>query len=69
MVGPSSSAADRRASRRRLTAGFVLLVGVSAGLVALRADPSPLELAAAVAFGTLVGAALVWYVLRLVEEA
>ena len=69
MVGPSSSEAERDRSRRRLVAGFVALVGVSAGLVALQADPSPVELTGAVALGALIGAVLVRYVLRLAAEA
>lgn len=63
MVGPLSED-DRRTGTRRLQAAFVLLVGVSAGLISLQADPTPLQLAAAVLGGLVLGIVLVVYFYR-----
>ena len=68
MVRPTTDA-DRRIGRRQIAAGFVATVAGSAGLTALRVGASPLELAAAVLFGGLVGTGLVWYGLRLLAQA
>ncbi|MFB6084326.1 MAG: hypothetical protein ABEJ94_08795 [Halorientalis sp.] len=58
MVDPVSS--DERASfTRRLKVGFVVLVGVSAGLITLQGDPGPVVFAGAVAGGLVVGVLLV----------
>ena len=59
MVGPVNT--DERTSfRRKLRVGFVLLVGVSAGLITLQAGPDPLLLAATTVAGCLVGTVLMW---------
>lgn len=68
MVGPPP-AEESRLARRRIAVGFVSLVALSAGLIALRVDPSPVELVVAVGTGAVVGVALVWYVGRLVRQA
>lgn len=65
MVGPSRSAAETRAMNRRLKLGFVLLVGLSGGLVALQLDPTLPQLGAAVATSLFAGFLLVWYLSRL----
>lgn len=59
MVGPRSRA-ERATTRRRLAIGFVLLVGASGGLIALRADAEPVAVVAATATGLVVGRILVW---------
>ncbi|WP_318569225.1 hypothetical protein [Salinigranum marinum] len=61
MVGPSITDDERRLANRRLQLGFVVLVGVSAGLVALQAGASTLQvgIAAVAGFG-LGGALLLW---------
>jgi len=59
MVGPVDS--EKRLSvRRKLRVGFVLLVGVSAGLTTLQTRSDPLVFLAATVAGCLVGAVLVW---------
>ncbi|RXK46756.1 hypothetical protein [Halorientalis pallida] len=57
MVGPVSN--DERASfTRRLKIGFVVLVGISSGLITLQGNPSPVVLAGAVVGGLVLGALL-----------
>ncbi|MFC7141956.1 hypothetical protein ACFQMA_19225 [Halosimplex aquaticum] len=61
MVGPISD--DERSSfNRRVTIGVTLLVGLSAGLVALQVDPTPLQAVGAVALGLVVGYPLARFV-------
>jgi len=57
MVDPVS-ATDRRAFARKLKLGFVLLVALSCGLVALHSGGSPRDIAAVMAVGLVVGVAL-----------
>jgi len=64
MVGPSVSAEERDRSHRRLKAGGVALVGLSAGSVAWQAGSTPAQTAVAVAAGLALGAVLVWFVAR-----
>ncbi|MFB6164428.1 MAG: hypothetical protein ABEJ31_04660 [Haloarculaceae archaeon] len=61
MVGPISGDERRRATTQ-IKLGFVVLVGLSAGLITLQGDPSPLVMAGAVVAGLVVGAVLVWLV-------
>lgn len=68
MVDSSITDDQRRSFRRRLAGGFVLLVGASAGLVALQARASTLEVAAAVGIGIAVGSALAWYLTRVGQQ-
>lgn len=60
MVGPLTDA-EREEGNFKVKAGFVLLVGVSAGLISLQGDPSLAIIAGAVAGGLLLGVLLVWY--------
>lgn len=60
MVDPISSA-ERSRTLRRVKIGTVLLVGLSAGLIAVQSGGSVEVIAGAVFGGTVVGAALVWY--------
>lgn len=69
MVEPSVTDEDRARFSRQLKAGFVLLVGASGGLVSLQVDPSPLQVAGAVAGGLVVGALLVWYLAYILPAA
>jgi hypothetical protein len=57
MVGPVSND-ERESFTRRLQIGFVVLVGVSAGLITLQGDPSPVVLLGAVVGGLVVGVLL-----------
>ena len=57
MVGPIPDE-RRRQGYRNVKIGFVTLVGLSSGLIALRGDPSLLELGLVVAAGLLVGLVL-----------
>lgn len=68
MVGPSLSEEEHRAANRRLKVGFVLLVAVSAALIAYRADATLVEAGVVVAGALVVAAALLWFVLRLVRQ-
>ena len=61
MVGPSLSDAERERQRRAVKTAFVLVVGLSGGLVALSGNASPALIGAAVAGGLVVGIGLVWY--------
>jgi len=64
MVGSSLTDNEKDTANTRLKAGFVVLVAASMGLMALQVDPTPLQLAAVVAVGLVVGAGLLWFVLR-----
>ena len=59
MVGPLSDGARRRGARN-VRIGFILLVGVSSGLVAVSGGPTLSELVLVVAAGFLVGGLLLW---------
>jgi len=50
---------------RRLLAGFVLLVGLSGGLMALQGGASVPAIGVATAGGLVAGGALLWYLLRI----
>lgn len=63
MVGPLSDD-QRRSGTRRLQAAFVALVGVSAGLISLQADPTALQFIGALLGGTVLGIVLVAYLYR-----
>ena len=68
MVGPSLTDEERDSANRRLKVGFVLLVGASGGLVAAEAGGTATELAAGVVGGVVVGAVLLWFVVRTLRE-
>ena len=57
MVGPVSND-ERESFTRRLQLGFVVLVGVSSGLITLQGDPSPTVVVGAVAGGLALGVLL-----------
>jgi len=61
MIRPVSPG-ERAAFARKVKAVVAVLVGASAGLVALGAGASPPEAGLAVAAGLPVGAAIAWYV-------
>jgi len=64
MVGPSMTDAERDVASRRLKIGFVALVAVSGGLIAIQAGGSLPIVAAGVVGGLVLGAALLWFLLR-----
>jgi membrane associated rhomboid family serine protease len=59
MVGPVSDE-ERDSFARRAKLAFVLLVGLSGGLITLQADVGLVGFTAATGAGLLVGAVLVW---------
>ncbi|WP_369684815.1 hypothetical protein [Halalkalicoccus sp. NIPERK01] len=65
MVGPMSDE-ERRAGSQRLYAAFVLLVGVSAGLMALSGGATLAQAAIGAGAGLVLGGALMWWLLRIV---
>ncbi|MEY7852010.1 hypothetical protein AB7C87_22725 [Natrarchaeobius sp. A-rgal3] len=58
--GPGSTP-DGRRSRRRLAAGFVLLVGLSGGTMALQGGASIPAIGLMTLVGLVAGGALLWY--------
>jgi hypothetical protein len=64
MVGPSLTDDQRDAANLRLRVGFVVLVALSGGLVALAAGGSAVHLAAGVGSGLLLGVVLLAFLLR-----
>ncbi|WP_135534270.1 hypothetical protein [Halostella pelagica] len=61
MVGPSLSDEEREQKRKRLMAGFVLLVGGSAGMIAVQGGADLGSVAAVTVAGLLLGLVLVYY--------
>lgn len=59
MVGPVSQE-ERLTASRRIKLGFIVLVGLSAGLITLQGEPSLLTFALAVCAGLVVGTVVVW---------
>ncbi len=51
----------------RLKAGFVVLVGLSGGMIAVQGGASLLVVALSIVGGLLVGGALLWYLLWVVQ--
>jgi cyanate permease len=64
MVGPSLTDEERDAANLQLQAGFVVLVALSGGLVALAAGGTVAHLAAGVGGGLLLGLVLLVLLLR-----
>ena len=64
MVGSSLSDEEKTTANTRLKVGFVALVAASMGLMALQVDPTPLQLAAVVAAGIVIGVGMLWFVLQ-----
>lgn len=61
MVGPVGRD-DRSSLVRRLKIGFVVVIGASAGLIAIHGDAEALEVGAVTAVGLLFGVLVVWFV-------
>lgn len=61
MVGPSTSEDELRQQWNLLKAAFVLLVGVSAGMIAVQGGADLISVAAVVVLGLLLGVALIYY--------
>lgn len=51
----------------RLAIGFVLLIGLSTGLIALQGGASMIGIGLAVLVGLLAGGGLLWYLYRILE--
>ncbi|WP_248895543.1 hypothetical protein [Haloplanus halobius] len=68
MVESSLTEEKRRAASRRLRIVFVALVGLSGGFVALATGATPETALAAVGGGLLVGAVLLFYLVRVGRE-
>ncbi|MFB6250966.1 MAG: hypothetical protein ABEI27_04665 [Halobellus sp.] len=64
MVGPSLTDSERDIASRRLKFGFVALVAASGGLIALQAGGSLFIIAAGLVAGLVLGAVLLWFLLR-----
>ena len=69
MVDSTLTDEKRRLWNRMLGALFVLMVGASAGLMALEGGGSPPEVAGVSAIGILFGAGLAWYLASLRTSA
>ena len=67
MSGPISQE-DREQTMTRLKVGVVLLVGLSGGLITSQGEAAWTVVAAAVAGGLVVGAALVWLLFPDLED-
>ncbi|WP_122090495.1 hypothetical protein [Halalkalicoccus subterraneus] len=65
MVGPMSDE-ERRAGSQRLYTGFVVLVGLSAGIMALSGGATLSQAALVTGAGLVLGGALVWWLVRIV---
>jgi len=65
MVGPSITDDDRRRVSRRLRVGFVVLVAMSGGLVAIQAGADLPGIAVASVAGGALGLSLIWYLVRI----
>lgn len=56
-----SGSADGADANAQLKAGFVLLVGLSGGLIAIQGGAPPAVIGAAILGGIVAGGALLWY--------
>jgi len=68
MVGSSISEEERDTARTRMKVGFVGLVAASGGLVAFQSGATPAQALVATVAGTVVGGALLWFVLRILDD-
>lgn len=59
---------DRSTGNRKLKVVFVALITASAGSIALQADATLVETAAAIGGGFLVSLVLLWYLTRTLSE-
>ncbi len=68
MVGPSTTKAERDTARSRMKVGFVGLVAASGGLVAFQSGATPVQALVAAVAGAVVGGALLWFVLGILDD-
>lgn len=68
MVGPSLTDEEQRVASLRLKLGFVLVVGFSAGIIALQAQGSLVQAAVATVGGLIVGWLLLVYLTRIIPS-
>lgn len=64
MVGPMSDE-ERRAGSQRLHTGFVVLVGASAGIMALSGGATLAQAGIVTGAGLALGGALIWWLIRI----
>jgi hypothetical protein len=64
MVGPSITDDERDVANTRLQVGFVVLVGVSGGLVAAQTGATALQISVAIAGGLVLGGLLLLWLRR-----
>jgi len=64
VVGPSLTDDERDVASKRLKLGFVALVGVSGALIAVQGGGSAAVIVAGFVSGLVVGAVLLWFMLR-----
>ncbi|WP_136590065.1 hypothetical protein [Salinigranum halophilum] len=64
MVGPSITDDERQVAYTRLQVGFVVLVGVSGGLVAAQAGATPLQVGVAIGGALVLGGVLLLWLRR-----
>ncbi|WP_142858701.1 hypothetical protein [Salinigranum halophilum] len=64
MVGPSITDDERQVAYTRLQVGFVVLVGVSGGLVAAQAGAAPLQVGLAIGGALVLGGVLLLWLRR-----
>jgi uncharacterized membrane protein len=68
VVGPSLTPEERDVANVRLKIGFVLLVTVSAGLVAVQAQATLVQAGLALLAGLALGLGLIWFLGRWSDE-
>ncbi|MGM0592045.1 MAG: hypothetical protein ACQETI_10545 [Halobacteriota archaeon] len=64
MVGPSLDEDERRLANTRLKAGFVVLVGGSAGLIAIQGGATLVDVAVVTLAGLVIGLLLMLFLSR-----
>jgi hypothetical protein len=68
MVGPSLSDEEQRIASQRFKIGFVLVVGISAAIIALQVEGSLVQVAVAAVAGTVLGWVLIVYLSHIVPS-
>lgn len=68
MVGPSLTDEEQRLASMRFKVAFVLVVGFSAGIIALQAQGSLVQIAVATVAGIVLGWVLILYLASIVPS-
>ncbi|SFK82906.1 hypothetical protein SAMN04487950_1309 [Halogranum rubrum] len=69
MVGPSLSDEEHRIASLQFKLGFVLVVGISAGIIALQAQGSLVQIGVAAVAGIVLGWLLLAYLTHIVPSS